>query len=293
MDGAALDTELNARRKAYTAARSDATTTRTLAEKVADRADRARELRPVLLVLPRGRRAVLGRRADRRRRRERPPRRGRRAAGARRDRGRRARAARLGGQRPHHAASSSASRSGVSPTPSTSSACSSVAATVSSSGRNVRPAATARDASTSRKRRHSSLRVSTQSGSSIHSPTSCAGEERVVDLDGAGRRAGDPPGGVDHRPHRRRPRDVERPGVALLGGTDDPGGEVADVDDLHRPPRGPGDEDVAAAGDPVGPVREAAGRVVRADDQPRPHARSPAPGTRVSTASSQSALSAP
>ena len=36
MDGAALDTELNARRKAYTAARSDATTTRTLAAKVAD-----------------------------------------------------------------------------------------------------------------------------------------------------------------------------------------------------------------------------------------------------------------
>ena len=35
MDGAALDTELNARRKAYTAARSDQTTTRALAEKVA------------------------------------------------------------------------------------------------------------------------------------------------------------------------------------------------------------------------------------------------------------------
>jgi glc operon protein GlcG len=35
MGGAALDTELNARRKAYTAARSDATTTRALAEKVA------------------------------------------------------------------------------------------------------------------------------------------------------------------------------------------------------------------------------------------------------------------
>jgi glc operon protein GlcG len=35
MDGAALDTELNARRKAYTAARSDATTTRALAAKVA------------------------------------------------------------------------------------------------------------------------------------------------------------------------------------------------------------------------------------------------------------------
>ena len=35
MDGAALDTELNARRKAYTAARSDATTTRALAAKAA------------------------------------------------------------------------------------------------------------------------------------------------------------------------------------------------------------------------------------------------------------------
>lgn len=34
MDGAALDTFENARRKAYTAARSDATTTRALAEKV-------------------------------------------------------------------------------------------------------------------------------------------------------------------------------------------------------------------------------------------------------------------
>jgi uncharacterized protein GlcG (DUF336 family) len=36
MDGAALDTRLNAERKAYTAARSDQTTTRALAEKVRD-----------------------------------------------------------------------------------------------------------------------------------------------------------------------------------------------------------------------------------------------------------------
>ena len=36
MDGAAPDTRLNAERKAYTAARSDATTTRALAEKVRD-----------------------------------------------------------------------------------------------------------------------------------------------------------------------------------------------------------------------------------------------------------------
>jgi uncharacterized protein GlcG (DUF336 family) len=36
MDGAAPDTRLNAERKAYTAARSDATTTRALAEKARD-----------------------------------------------------------------------------------------------------------------------------------------------------------------------------------------------------------------------------------------------------------------
>jgi glc operon protein GlcG len=36
MDGAAPDTRLNAQRKAYTAARSDARTTRQLAEKVSD-----------------------------------------------------------------------------------------------------------------------------------------------------------------------------------------------------------------------------------------------------------------
>jgi glc operon protein GlcG len=36
MDGAAPDTRLNAQRKAYTAARSDATTTAALAEKVCD-----------------------------------------------------------------------------------------------------------------------------------------------------------------------------------------------------------------------------------------------------------------
>jgi len=36
MDGAAADTRLNARRKAYTAARSDAPSTRALAEKVRD-----------------------------------------------------------------------------------------------------------------------------------------------------------------------------------------------------------------------------------------------------------------
>ena len=41
MDGAAPDTRLNAQRKAYTAARSDATSTRQLAEKRADPVERA------------------------------------------------------------------------------------------------------------------------------------------------------------------------------------------------------------------------------------------------------------
>jgi uncharacterized protein GlcG (DUF336 family) len=41
MDGAAPDTRLNAQRKAYTAARSDARTTRELAEKVRDAVERA------------------------------------------------------------------------------------------------------------------------------------------------------------------------------------------------------------------------------------------------------------
>jgi uncharacterized protein GlcG (DUF336 family) len=41
MDGAAPDTRLNAQRKAYTAARSDATSTRQLAEKARDPVERA------------------------------------------------------------------------------------------------------------------------------------------------------------------------------------------------------------------------------------------------------------
>ena len=94
MDGAALDTELNARRKAYTAARSDATTTRALAEKVADRPTELASFDPFfsfflggVALLSDGERigavGVSG-----------LPGRGRRAAGARRDRGRRARSRR-------------------------------------------------------------------------------------------------------------------------------------------------------------------------------------------------------
>ena len=89
MDGAARDTLENARRKAYTAARSDAPSTRALAEKVADAPDRARELRSRVLVLLRRCRRVLGRASCRRGRRQRASRdRGRAAGGGGNRRGR-------------------------------------------------------------------------------------------------------------------------------------------------------------------------------------------------------------
>jgi hypothetical protein len=73
MDGAAPDTRLNAQRKAYTAARSDATSTAALAAKGARGRGRASELRPVLHVLPGRRRGLRGRPSRRGDRRQRPP----------------------------------------------------------------------------------------------------------------------------------------------------------------------------------------------------------------------------
>ena len=89
--------------------------------------------------------------------------------------------------------------------------------TVSSSGRNVRPAAIARDESASSKPAISA--PTTQSGSSIHSPTSCSSEELVVDPD-------EPRVGVDararrleHSLHRERAAStaLNVPPVPLLG----------------------------------------------------------------------------
>ena len=82
MDGAAPDTRLNAQRKAYTAARSDARSTRELAEKArADAVERA-SFDPFFTFFLGGVAVFDGERADRRGRGERPPRRGRRAARA-------------------------------------------------------------------------------------------------------------------------------------------------------------------------------------------------------------------
>ena len=86
MDGAAPDTRLNAQRKAYTAARSDATLDGRARREGARGRGRARELRPVLHVLPGRRRRVRGRPPGRRGRRERPSGPGRRRARATGDR---------------------------------------------------------------------------------------------------------------------------------------------------------------------------------------------------------------
>ena len=80
MDGAAPDTRLNAERKAYTAARSDAETTRALAEKVRDDPAELASFDPKFMLLQRRRGGVRGRPPRRRRRRQRPAGRRRRSA---------------------------------------------------------------------------------------------------------------------------------------------------------------------------------------------------------------------
>ena len=79
------------------------------------------------------------------------------------------------------------------------------------------------------------------------------------------------PGGVAAR-EQLAPRDalvrrVERPGEAVLDAVHDPLGQVADVDELGEPLGRSRRDDLAAAAEPPRPVGEAAGRVVRADDQ--------------------------
>ena len=79
MDGAAPDTRLNAQRKAYTAARSDARSTRELAEKVTDDPAELASFDPFFTFFAGGVAAFDGRSAGRRRRRQRAAGRGGRA----------------------------------------------------------------------------------------------------------------------------------------------------------------------------------------------------------------------
>src|SRR5207248_10696916 len=60
-------------------------------------------------------------------------------------------------------------------------------------------------------------------------------------------------------------------GPPLLDEPDDPRRKIADVDELDEALGRPGREDLAAAGEPLGPVREPVGGVVRPDDQAGPH----------------------
>ena len=88
MDGAAPDTRLNAQRKAYTAARSDARSTRELAEKVREDAVERESFDPFFTFFLGGLAAFAGERRGCRRR-ERVAGRGRRGARAAGTRGRR------------------------------------------------------------------------------------------------------------------------------------------------------------------------------------------------------------
>ena len=74
MDGAAPDTRLNAQRKAYTAARSDARTTRELAEKVKDDPVERASFDPFFTFFLGGVAVFDGDERDRRGRRQRPAR---------------------------------------------------------------------------------------------------------------------------------------------------------------------------------------------------------------------------
>ena len=80
MDGAPHDTRLNAQRKAYTAARSDARSTRELAEKVRDDPVERASFDPFFTFFLGGVGVFEGRAEDRRRGRQRPAGRGRRTA---------------------------------------------------------------------------------------------------------------------------------------------------------------------------------------------------------------------
>ena len=80
---------------------------------------------------------------------------------------------------------------------------------------------------------------------------------------------GDVRAGEQLAPRDALVRRVERPGETLLDAVDDPLGQVADVDELSEPIGRARGEDLAAAAEPARPVGEAAGRVVRADDQTR------------------------
>ena len=88
------------------------------------------------------------------------------------------------------------------------------------------------------------------------------------------------------------PGRVEVADDPLLGDADEPGPEVAHVDDLDGAAGIAGRQHLAAARDAHRPVREPPGRVVRPDDQPGAHVRM-RPGNTSRTTCSHPTLRPP
>ena len=143
-----------------------------------------------------------------------------------------------------------------------------MSAIVSASGLKRSPARFAFDTSVRCVAEYSGVTI--QSGSSIHSPTPAAHEPLGRHPDDL-RVARDASALVEQLLERDRVagRVVEAVEL-LLGRRDDPVGEVANVDELHRLVGRGRREHAATLGDASRPVREAVRRIVRADDQPRP-----------------------
>ena len=151
---------------------------------------------------------------------------------------------------------------------------SSVARTVSSSGRKRSPAAIAFDASMPKNAAQSGSTVgASQSGRSWNGSTPCSWSQRSSAQTSSAPSA------------RRASARAVSPSVSGSAGPDrveDPGEPVSAERRIHSArsrastsctgwARGSGASDVAAAGEPCDPVREAVGRVVRPDDQPGAH----------------------
>ena len=169
----------------------------------------------------------------------------------------------------------------------------SVSTAVSASGRNVSPVASARSIGTFGRLRHSS--PGSQSGSSYHSPMPCS---RRMSSASQTSSVAPPSSGAglleDRAEGRRWPGDVERPPVALSSASwTSHSGEIADVDELHRPLRRRGrrpsvrprrDAGTTRCSDPVGrlgrrshPARTSAARSPNTSSTTRSHAALRAP----------------
>lgn len=87
-------------------------------------------------------------------------------------------------------------------------------------------------------------------------------------------------------------RRVEDPGNVALAQVDDPLAEIPHIDELRLPFARSRGERLTSARETAGPVCEAAGRIMRTDDQARPDDERPLV-EGLTTASSHSAFKGP